>query len=431
MRSIIWTGGDWYLAAEEFGSLRKKIIESLEWREAGGPSFADCKHYGSLARRFPEPWRRLHPSPSFYQAVRRLPDEVAWAMLQQAAEENWTLKHIRREVARKHNDYTPTGPDIADSLDALIKQGHGFRAALIDPPWQDTRGDGGGHGLASHRNHYADMSYEALAALAVNQIVTDDGYVLLWCPTVLLESGLALLKAWNSRYMQALVWVKDDHCGTGHYVRGRAELLLIGVRTKSKPWQQKPDQVIAAPRGTQHSEKPPIHHLIAAAVGYGPFLEMFARRRVTGWTVIGNEIDNPAPSLNMASETVGFTPASVLTSATPVSTGTLDRDSIYQDVARVLAGRIKRARITGSPDELVIQASDRTRSVFVQAHWPAQSFMQDTLEIELLSQRDLDNLGETTRNLLKQDGRIPLVERPQGTTHGFEIRAHMAWDYHR
>jgi N6-adenosine-specific RNA methylase IME4 len=299
LRTIMWVAGDWYNAGGKFGPLRGKIIESREWWAAGGPSYDDCKHYGSLARRFPERWRRLHPSPSFYQAVRRLPDAAACPMLQKAAEEKWTLKRLRREVGRIRNGYAPTGPDIANSLADLIANRKRFRVALVDPPWRDDIGDGGGHERGSHGKYYTDMSFDELAVLPVDQVVTDDGFILLWCPTVMVEEGLALLKAWKSSCMQIMIWAKDGNFGTGHYVRGRAELLLIGVRPKSKPWLDKPDQVIIAPRGEKHSEKPPVHDLITAAVGDGPYLEMFARRRVPGWTVIGNEISNkpdPAPT---------------------------------------------------------------------------------------------------------------------------------------
>ena len=292
LRSIMWLGGDWYNAGAKFGPLRRRIIEGRKWRAAGGPTYDDCKHYGSLARRFPERWRRLHPSPSFYQAVRRLPDAVALSMLKQAAKEKWTLRRIRREAGRQRNKYVPTGPSIDVSLETLITDGKCFRVALIDPPWRDAIGDGG-HERGSHGKHYADMSFDELAALPVDQVVTEDGYILLWCPTVLLKDGIALLEAWRAEYMTALIWVKDGNYGTGFYVRTRAELLLIGVRPKSRPWLNKPDQVITAPRG-RHSEKPPVHDLVAAAVGDGPFLEMFARRLVPGWTVIGNEIGKPS-----------------------------------------------------------------------------------------------------------------------------------------
>jgi hypothetical protein len=182
LRSIIWLGGDWYNAGSKFRPLRRKIIESPEWRAAGGPTYDDCKHYGSLARRFAEGWRRLHPSPSFYQAVRRLPDAVALPMLQNAAEEKWTLRRIRREVGRIRNSYTPSGPDIADSLKTLIAEGKRFRVVLADVPWHDEVGDGGGHQYGSHTRHYAGKPFDELAALPVDQVVSADGYILLWCP---------------------------------------------------------------------------------------------------------------------------------------------------------------------------------------------------------------------------------------------------------
>jgi N6-adenosine-specific RNA methylase IME4 len=315
LHSIIWLSGDLYNAGSKFGPERRKIIESAEWRAAGGPSYGDCKHYGSLARRFPERWRRLHPSPSFFQAVRRLPDAVAFPMLQKAAEEKWTLRRMRSEAGRIRNSYTPTGPDIADSLKTLIAEGKRFRVVLADVPWHDEVGDGGGHQYGSHTKHYAGKSFAELAGLPVDQVVTDDGYILLWCPAKLLKMGIALLEAWGTEYMTCSCWIKEA-IGTGHYFRMRHELLLLGVRSKAKPFVEKPDSVITAPR-QKHSEKPPIHDIIAAAVGDGPYIEMFARRRVPGWTVVGDEIDRPAPVPPLPVAPVIDSEANPLQCATP------------------------------------------------------------------------------------------------------------------
>jgi site-specific DNA-methyltransferase (adenine-specific) len=296
LRTIMWAHGDWWNGGEKFGPLRKQIVTSPAWLAAGGSTYDDCKHFGSLGRRFPEKWRRLHPSPSFYQSVRRLPDTVALPLLERAAKENWTLKRIRRDVGRIRNHYAPAGPDIADSLDTLIAEGRHFRAVLADVPWRDDVGDGGGHERGSHVKHYRDMHFDELAALPVSDILTDDGYVLLWCPAKLLKMGIALLEAWGTQYMTCLCWIKDS-IGIGHYFRMRHELLLLGVCPKSTPFIEKPDSVLTAPR-RGHSEKPAIHHMIATAVGDGPFLEMFARRRVEkdNWTFLGDQVENSAPA---------------------------------------------------------------------------------------------------------------------------------------
>jgi N6-adenosine-specific RNA methylase IME4 len=298
LRTVMWPHGDWWNGGAKFGPLRKQIVTSPAWLAAGGSTYDDCKHFGSLARRFPEKWRRLHPSPSFYQAVRKLADTVALPLLERAAKQNWTLKRIRREVGRIRNHYRPTGPDIVDSLESLISEGKRFRAVLADVPWRDRIGDGQGHTQRGHGQHYDDMSFDQLAALPVADVLTDDGFVFLWCPAACLEDGLALLKAWNCNYRTCAAWIKNT-IGTGYYFRMRHELLLLGIRPKSTPFIEKPDSVINAPRET-HSEKPPIHDAIAAAIGEGPFLEMFARRRLDklDWTFCGNELPNePDPAI--------------------------------------------------------------------------------------------------------------------------------------
>jgi N6-adenosine-specific RNA methylase IME4 len=297
MRSVAWLHGDWWNAGAKFGPIRKQIVTSPEWLAAGGSAYDSCKHFGSLARRFPnDMWRRLHPSPSFYQAVRRLPDAVAHPLLQKAANANWTLRRIRREVGRIRNHYEPAGPDIAGSLEALICEGKRFRALLVDPPWRIRIGDGEGDSQRGHGPQYDDMSFDKLSALPVSSVLTDDGFVFLWCTAACLEDGLALLKAWNCHYRTCAIWVKDA-LGTGYYFRMRHELLLLGVRPKSRPFVEKPISLITAER-RKHSEKPSVHYLIAAACDEGPFLEMFARRRLSNpdWTFCGDELPEEVSS---------------------------------------------------------------------------------------------------------------------------------------
>jgi N6-adenosine-specific RNA methylase IME4 len=57
--------------------------------------------------------------------------------------------------------------------------------------------------------------------------------------------------------------------------------------------------VLVAPR-TAHSEKPVIVHEIIERATEGPYLELFGRRRVVGWTVVGNQLPRMDPVLQVA-----------------------------------------------------------------------------------------------------------------------------------
>ena len=101
--------------------------------------------------------------------------------------------------------------------------------------------------------------------------------------------------AWGFGYRSAITWLKDK-IGTGYWVRGQCEHLLIGTRgdvPAPAPGEQ-PPAIIEAPRG-RHSEKPAIFaDEIARLFPNVPKLEMFAREARPGWDVWGNEVPQEA-----------------------------------------------------------------------------------------------------------------------------------------
>jgi hypothetical protein len=105
-----------------------------------------------------------------------------------------------------------------------------------------------------------------------------------------------------------------------------------------------------------------------------------------------------------------------------------DLDAVCQDVARLLAGRVRRARITGSEVGLAIHAYDDDKMVFVQAHWPMQPEIQNEFNIELRPSHQLSNLDEGSRNPPKRDDRVPLRELPSRMIEPFKIISDIAWE---
>jgi N6-adenosine-specific RNA methylase IME4 len=103
------------------------------------------------------------------------------------------------------------------------------------------------------------------------------------------------MAAWGFTYKSSSTWVKDK-AGTGYWVRGIVEHLLIGRRgdvPAPAPGDQFPG-VIEAPRG-RHSEKPDVFaEHIQRLFPNVPKLEMFAREARPGWDVWGNEVAEAA-----------------------------------------------------------------------------------------------------------------------------------------
>jgi ParB/RepB/Spo0J family partition protein len=162
-----------------------------------------------------------------------------------------------------------------------------YGCIYADPSW---RYDNVPMGDVARQNeqHYPSMALDDIKALAVP--AADNCVLFLWATVPLLPEAIEVMKAWGFTYKSSSTWVKDK-AGTGYWVRGIVEHLLIGRRGEvpsPAPGDQFPG-VVEAPR-RRHSEKPEIFaERIERLFPNVPKLEMFARKARPGWDVWGNE----------------------------------------------------------------------------------------------------------------------------------------------
>lgn len=160
-----------------------------------------------------------------------------------------------------------------------------FDLLYADPPWRSDNPSSDW----SPENHYATMTAEEIAALAVP--AADDAILFLWAVNGFLPETLEVMRAWGFEYRTNMVWVKES-VGLGFWARNRHELLLVGRRggfpLPDEP--DRPDSVIEAPR-RRHSEKPAcVYELIERMYPGATRLELFARSTRKGWEAWGNEV---------------------------------------------------------------------------------------------------------------------------------------------
>jgi N6-adenosine-specific RNA methylase IME4 len=136
---------------------------------------------------------------------------------------------------------------------------------------------------------YPSMALDQIKALRVP--AADHCVLFLWATVPLLPEAIEVMKAWGFTYKSSSTWVKDK-AGTGYWVRGIVEHLLIGRRgdvPSPAPGDQFPGVIQARRKG--HSEKPDIFAAhIERLFPNVPKLEMFARKARPGWDVWGNEV---------------------------------------------------------------------------------------------------------------------------------------------
>jgi N6-adenosine-specific RNA methylase IME4 len=164
-----------------------------------------------------------------------------------------------------------------------------------DPPWEFQTWSAAGQ-LRAPSGHYQTDALDKIKALPVAGLAADDAVLLLWCVMPELPGALDVIKAWGFTYKTcAFVWIKQNeggnglHTGMGYWSRSNAELCLLATRGKPLRLAADVHQVVMAPVG-KHSEKPEEVRRRIERLLPGPYLELYGRALVAGWTVWGNEI---------------------------------------------------------------------------------------------------------------------------------------------
>ena len=184
---------------------------------------------------------------------------------------------------------TTPGSYVAD-LAALVASGQRFGTIYADPPWQyDNQAT-----RASTNKHYLTMTLADLCALPVRDLALPQAHLHLWTTTSFLFEAQPVLEAWGCTYKPQIVWgktAKDGKtllAGLGSYWRNCHEILLLGVRGSLTARTKHLPSVVLAPR-LAHSEKPETFRDLVEQLSPGPYLELFGRAVVPGWTVYGNQ----------------------------------------------------------------------------------------------------------------------------------------------
>jgi len=184
--------------------------------------------------------------------------------------------------------------------DLLAKHGKHFRVIYADPPWsfadQGTRASPAYSGEQRKRSHYEIMTIDEIAAMPITDLALDDSVLFLWRVAAMQEEALRVCREWGFVPTAEVVWNKITELGTpkigfGHYVRNAHEVCLIGVRgsmAKRKKVANEPSWFRASP--TEHSAKPEAMRRKIERLYDGPYLELFARVRRSGWVSWGDGV---------------------------------------------------------------------------------------------------------------------------------------------
>jgi len=230
---------------------------------------------------------------SRWQSMARVPEEQFRLWVEETREAGKELTEgalIKLGRQGSHRKEWAEGRDpiegVVANLDDLVADQSHFRCVYADPPWaysnQETR--------ASTDNHYRTMTVEEICNEPVLDVVADDAHLHLWTTNAFLFDAQRVIAAWGFEYRSCFVWVKPQ-MGIGNYWRVSHEFLLLGIRGKATNFLANDQPSWGQFNRTSHSRKPKEVRALIEKVSPGPYLELYGRERLPGWTVYGNQID--------------------------------------------------------------------------------------------------------------------------------------------
>jgi N6-adenosine-specific RNA methylase IME4 len=182
-----------------------------------------------------------------------------------------------------------------EDLYALEKSGQRFSVIAADPPWPFKTYSVKGKDRSADR-HYDTKPLDAIKALPVRHLASDQCALFLWATNPQLSGALEVIKAWGFTFKTVgLVWIKQNRrgqglfMGLGYWTRANAEVCFLATRGRPKRLAADVHQVIMSPV-REHSRNPDEARAKIERLLAGPYLELYGRQPAPGWTVWGNEV---------------------------------------------------------------------------------------------------------------------------------------------
>jgi N6-adenosine-specific RNA methylase IME4 len=271
------------------GDLMRFADSRADWKErldqaiaATGYSHQTVLNLTYIASHVEEPERQLAPTIGHAAVVAKLPRPEQTELLSVARHEGLTVSEFRREVRSRSRRKVIEGQARLEGQ---------FRVIYADPPW--TYGNSQPSSSNAQR-HYPGMTIEQLCALPVAAHALPDAVLHLWTTAPMLYENPGpreVIEAWGFTPKTQRIWNKVDH-NFGHYYSVMHEILIVATRGSCTPDRPTPmlPSVVTERRGhREHSEKPESFRQDIVKQWDGPYLELFGRKKVEGWTVFGND----------------------------------------------------------------------------------------------------------------------------------------------
>ena len=151
-----------------------------------------------------------------------------------------------------------------------------------------------------HNRHYKCMNLDDICCLPVEKIANTNSALFIWVTAPRLFDAKKVISAWGFEYKtMAFVWTKKNKkndnyfMGCGSYTRSNVEICLLGIRgSMFKKKISNSVRQICDCKIMEHSKKPDeIRNRIVELFGNLPRIELFARKKTSGWNVHGDQVE--------------------------------------------------------------------------------------------------------------------------------------------
>jgi N6-adenosine-specific RNA methylase IME4 len=327
----------WWLGDVWLYGLKRKYGDGKRLAAEIGVNYKTVCNVASVAKAFDSPARRENLSFSHHEAAAKIKNrEQRGEWLDKAERQGWDRQQFRTELQRDRMTHRHL---TLARLDPLKEK---FSLVYADPPWKFETHSDLGKVMTSADNHYPPMTLKEICDLEietsdgrkvhVSEIIADDAGMFMWATVPCLFYAPVAWRAWGFRadrlprnpnfpteleqaqefaggYSSQGAWDKIVP-GMGYGFRNQHEILFY-VRRGEPPKPIKTFPSMFRFRKGKHSAKPPqIRKYIEEMypmLGQRNRIELFARGKVPGWTVWGNEAvpSTLSPDSNVAQSDPG------------------------------------------------------------------------------------------------------------------------------
>jgi len=163
-----------------------------------------------------------------------------------------------------------------------------YKCIYVDPPWPIQ--------LISRKVRplqldmpYQTMTLEEIKALPVNSIADEECHLFLWTTHKWLPKAFEVVEAWGFVYKCMLTWDKTEGFCPFDFMWSTEFLLFCQRPGRSLTLRKIGEKTIIRQKSKKHSQKPQSMRNLIERVSYEPRIELFARTKIHGWDVWGND----------------------------------------------------------------------------------------------------------------------------------------------